>query len=100
MVLGTYNTIIYSIGNLTNLAILIPFLIGIILGLYFIVKIINYLFKKCENKVYSFVLGVLLSSIVLLIIQSFKSNFTIIELIMGLIFMVAGIFIANFMEKK
>lgn len=100
MVIGTYDSIVYSIGNLININILIPFAIGIIFGLYFVVKIINFLFKKYENKVYAFVLGVLLSSIVLLIIQSFKNNFTIIELIVGLIFMVVGIVISNFMEKK
>lgn len=100
MVIGTYDTIVYSIGNLSNIKILIPFVIGLVLGLYYVVKVINYLFSRCENKVYAFVLGVLLSSIILLIIQSFKNSFTIIELIIGLIFMVIGIFIVNFMEKK
>lgn len=100
MVIGTYDIIVYSIGNLNNIKILFPFAIGMIIGLYLVVIIMNYLFKKYENKVYAFVLGILLSSIVLLIMQSLKKNFTIIELIIGLIFMVVGIFIANFMEKK
>lgn len=100
MVIGTYDIIVYSIGNLTNMKIMVPFAIGVIFGIYSIVKIINYLFHMYENKVYAFVFGVLSSSIVLLIIQSFKKSLTIIELIVGLIFMVIGIFIASFMEKK
>jgi putative membrane protein len=100
MVIGTYNTIVDSVGNLNNIKILIPFTIGIILGLYFVVKLINYLFKRYEHKVYAFVLGVLLSSIILLIIQSIKNEFEIIELILGLVFMLIGIFVANIMEKK
>lgn len=100
MVMGTYDIIVYSIGNLINIKLLIPFIIGLIFGLYLVVKIINYLFRKYENKVFAFVLGLLLSSIVLLIIQSLKKSFTIVELIIGLIFMVVGIFVGSFMEKK
>lgn len=100
MVFGTYNTIVTSIGNLNNIKVLLAFTLGMIIGLYLIVKIINYLFKNYENKLYAFVLGVLLSSIILLIIQSLKNKFTIIELIIGLIFMVVGIFITNIMKKK
>lgn len=100
MVVGTYNIIIDSIASLNNFNILIPFSLGLIIGLYIIVKITSYLFSMFENKLYSFVLGVSISSIILLIIQSFKNNFTIIELILGLLFMVIGIFITYLMEKK
>lgn len=100
MIMGTYNIVITSIGNLNNIGVLIPFGIGLVIGLIVVVKIINYLFKKCENKVYAFVLGILLSSIVLLVVQSFKYSFGIIELIIGLIFMVFGIFIAGLLKEK
>ena len=77
MILGTYNIILSSIGNitsisviLTNIKIIIPFLLGVFLGIITLIKIIDYLLKKHENKLYSFVLGVLLSSIILLIISA------------------------------
>lgn len=100
MVMGTYNTIINSIGNFDNIKILIPFAIGFTIGIIIVIKVINYLFRKCKCKVYAFVLGILLSSIVLLIIQSFKDSFKIIHLIIGLIFMIIGIFISGKLEEK
>ena len=86
MILGTYNIILSSIGNitsisviLTNIKIIIPFLLGVFLGIITLIKIIDYLLKKHENKLYSFVLGVLLSSIILLIIKVFKEKITIVD---------------------
>ena len=100
MIMGTYNIIVNSIGNLDNIQILLPFVIGVVIGLVIIVKIIDYLFKICEDKVYAFVLGILLSSTVLLIVKCFKDDFNIINLIIGLVFMTIGIFISNLMEEK
>lgn len=106
MIMGTYNLIISSVGNImnitnliNNLKIIIPFLFGLLLGIIMIIKVLAYLLKKYENKVYSFVLGVLLSSIVLLIIKAFNSTFTFIQLIIGIILLVFGIFISNMFEK-
>ena len=100
MVMGTYNIVITSIGNLNNIKVLLPFSVGLFIGLIVVVKIISYLFKRCEKGVYAFVLGVLLSSIVLLILQSFKFGFTFLELIIGLVVMVLGIFISRFLKEK
>ena len=61
---------------------------------------IRYLFRKCEDKVYAFVFGVLLSSTVLLIIQTFRNNFKIIHLVIGLIFMIIGIVMSSLLEDK
>ena len=100
MIMGTYNSVIGALGNFDNVKILIPFVIGLFIGLFVVVKIINYLFSKYENKVYAFVLGVLLSSIVLLVVQSFRYSFGIIELIIGLVFMILGIFISSLLKEK
>ena len=106
MILGTYNIILSSIGNitsisviLTNIKIIIPFLLGVFLGIITLIKIIDYLLKKHENKLYSFVLGVLLSSIILLIIKVFKEKITIVELILGIIFLLLGVLISNLIKK-
>ena len=106
MILGTYNIILSYIGNitsisviLTNIKIIIPFLLGVFLGIITLIKIIDYLLKKHENKLYSFVLGVLLSSIILLIIKVFKEKITIVELILGIIFLLLGVLISNLIKK-
>ena len=100
MIIGTYNSVIEAIGNFNNIRILIPFGIGMVVGLLSSIKIINYLFNKCEGKVYAFILGMLLSSIVLLVIQAFKYRVNIIVLIIGMVFMILGIFISLLFEKK
>ncbi|MGM9881446.1 MAG: undecaprenyl phosphate translocase family protein [Bacilli bacterium] len=106
LIVGTYNIIISSIGNITNLSlivtnlkVLIPFTIGLIIGIIIVVKIVNILFKKYEKKTYSFILGILLSSITLLIFQAFSKPFKLVELIIGVFLLIIGIFISNLMEE-
>ena len=105
--MGTYNTVISSIGNITNTSILIdnikiiiPFALGFTIGMLILVKIIESLFKKYSGKLYSFILGVLLSSIILLLVQAFKSEFKVIELIIGLLLLFIGIVISSIMKEK
>ena len=100
MIMGTYSSVINAIGSFNDINILIPFCFGLGLGIVVVVKIINWLFKKSENKVYAFVLGVLLSSIVLLMIQSFRNGSNMIELIIGIVFMMFGILIAGMLKEK
>lgn len=100
MIIGTYNSIIYSIGNITNIKIMIPFIIGIGIGIITFIKLVDYLFKNFSNKMYSFILGLLLSSIFLLVIQVFKTPIYFINLIIGIIFMVFGIFISTLFKEK
>lgn len=100
MIIGTYDLIINAIGNFSDVGIIIPFVLGFCFSMFAIIKIINYLFKKSEDKVYAFVLGVLLSSIILLIIKSFKYSVSIFELLIGIVFMIIGIFISNILKEK
>ena len=100
MIVGTYDQIVYSIGNITNIKLIITFSISTIIFILLLMKIVEYLFRKYNNKMYSFVLGVLSSSIILLIIQVFKNKVSIITLSIGLIFMILGIIIANLFKEK
>lgn len=100
MIVGTYDQIVYSIGNITNIKLIITFSISTIIFILLLMKIVEYLFRKYNNKMYSFVLGVLSSSIILLIIQVFKNKVSIITLSISLIFMVLGIIIANLFKEK
>ncbi len=107
MIIGTYNNVILSISNvlninsiIQNIKILIPFIIGTLLGIILTIKLIDYLFKKYNKKVYNFILGVLSSSIVLLIIQSTNKESNILELIVGIILLITGIIISNIFEEN
>lgn len=98
MILGTYNIIIESLSNI-NFKILIYFAIGIMLGLLLTIKIFSYLFTKYSEKVYALIIGIFTSSIILLIIKVFINYVTISKLIIGILFMIFGIFISYFIEK-
>ena len=99
LVLGIYNIIIESISDLTNLIInykvLLPFALGIISSLFFISKGISLALNKYKKKTYCIILGLILSSIIILIIKTFSYPVKIIELIIGLIFMFIGIIISS-----
>lgn len=106
LIIGTYNEIIKVISNITNInnimyniKILIPFIMGLVLGIILCIKIIDILLKKYKNKTYSLILGILISTIILLIIKVFNYKYTILELIIGLTFLVIGILIPNIIEK-
>ena len=107
MIEGTYNIIIEVISNITNInqiiiniKILLPFILGLIIGIIGSIKLIDYLLKKYNNKVYSVILGILLSSIILLIISSMKYKVTITNLIIGLLTLIIGITISTIFKEK
>lgn len=96
MIVGTYNNILESFANalnisllFNNLFILVPFFIGVLIGGYFISKLITFLFKKYRNITYCCILGLIIGSLIILIlnIDIFKFNiFTIfISVILAII---------------
>lgn len=100
MIVGTYDSIVYSIGNLTNFKIIFPFIIGITLFILLFVKLVDYLFRKYNDKMYAFILGVLVSSTVLLVIQVFKDKVIFLDVLIGIVFMFIGIFISSLFKEK
>ena len=99
LILGIYNIIIESIGNITNLIInykvLIPFILGILSSLIFVSKGISISLKKYKKKTYSIILGLILSSIIVLIVKTFTYPTNLLNLLIGLIFMILGIIISS-----
>ena len=93
MTIGTYNSIIYSLA-IIDLTILIPYGIGIFIGIIITSIIINYLFKKYNNLTFSFILGVVLSTLVILIYKIITYNSNIKLLVIGLLLLGVGIVIS------
>ena len=102
MVLGTYNNIIYSLSNLeniiNNLNILIPYGLGIFIGVIITSIIINYLFKKYNKLTFSFILGVILSTLLKLLLEIFSHYINIKDLVIGLVLLSLGIIISYFFD--
>ena len=99
MLLGFYKPIIKVVADLTNfdnllhnLLVLIPFGLGVVFGIIFIAKLLEYLFSKYKTLTYYAIFGFLIASVVTLIM---KIDFThsIPELLVGIILLVIGLII-------
>ena len=100
MIIGTYDSIIYAVGNITNIKLLIPFILGMFISLVLFIKLIDYSFNKYNDKMYALIFGLLISSIFILILQVFRKEIYIGSLILGIIFMLFGIFISSLFKDK
>lgn len=102
ILLGCYGTVLDLFSNiyiLENIIKIIPFLIGVLIGIYFISKLISFCLKKYYHESFSCILGFLLSSCLLLLINVFKCSFSFLDIIIGIILFVVGIFISILLEK-
>ena len=108
MLLGYYDTILKTINNfmdalvafdmqdiLVQCGILIPFGIGVILGIFLIAKIIEFIFSKAEIHAYYAIIGLILASPVAILLKTDWSGFSILTLIIGLITFAAGWFVSS-----
>lgn len=111
MTLGYYGPILGVVKDLTNfsnlghnLSIIIPFGLGVVIGILLIAKLIEYLLKKYETKTYYAILGFVFSSVISIIIQNFfmgeDVTVPIIEFIIGVILFIAGFIIAYKLGDK
>ena len=102
MMLGGYTTLIKSFSTIFdfyylqyNLRILIPFMIGMIIGIIIVAKLVQFLFKYYKSKTYSSILGFSIATIILMFIKSFNSFYTIKDLIIASILLLIGIYITK-----
>ena len=105
MLIGYYEPIVETISELTkfnniihNLFILIPFGIGVIIGIVSVSKLIKYCLNKFPEQTYSSIVAFVLSSVVLIIYPLFGIKCTILELVIGIILLLGGALITNKME--
>ena len=97
MMLGYYEPIVNTIKDLTkfdslghNLLILIPFGLGIIIGIVLVAKLIEYLLNRYPVKTYYGVLGFVLASLVAIIKPLFGITPSILEVVISIFLVVAG----------
>ena len=113
MLLGYYDTILKTINNfmdalvafdmqefdmqdiLVQCGILIPFGIGVILGIFLIAKIIEFIFSKAEIHAYYAIIGLILASPIAILLKTDWSGFSILTFIIGLITFAAGWFVSS-----
>lgn len=110
MLLGYYQQVIDAIKELThfenifnNIIILGIFGIGVLIGIILVAKLIEWLFKKYEVKTYFGVLGFILASIVAIpvcVAHEVSISFDIIQVIIGVLFIIVGTIIGNKLGEK
>lgn len=96
MLLGVYKIFLTTIGNIysieniiKNLTFLIPFSLGLTIGIILLTILVNYLFKNHKETTYSLIIGIALSSVCSIVISIIKSinNITILPICL-LIFLI------------
>lgn len=108
MLLGYYDVILKSINTFIDALVgldvplllemcgrLIPFGIGVIIGIFLIAKIIEFIFMKAEIHAYYAIIGLITASPIAILIKTDWSGFSVVMLIAGIITFVAGWFAAS-----
>lgn len=97
MMLGCYKMLINMLSSMTNFNHLIdniknifPFTIGLIIGLFLTIKLVDFLFKKYFNKTYNIILGFLISSILYMFQTTFKYQYTYKNTILSIPLFIIG----------
>lgn len=100
MLLGFYEPIVNIVGNITdfskigyNLSILVPFGLGVLIGIVLVARLIEFLLDKYEVATYYGILGFIASSIITLIIGLIGKNVTIMQIIVSIIIFVIALII-------
>ena len=106
MILGYYDTVISSLGNLFNVSnlsynlfVLLPFVLGLIVGVLVISKFVNYLFENHKMQTYYTIIGFAIMSIIILFIKTIKVSFNIPQLIISLLLFIIGYIIVKLFDK-
>ena len=95
MLLGFYEPIIKTISNITklnllgtNISILLPFGLGILIGIVLVAKILEFLFNKYEVPTYYAILGFIIASIFTLSFSLFGVSISLMQVLIGILLFV------------
>lgn len=86
--------IVYYVG------VLAPFGIGVIVGIFAVAKLIEWLFAKFPSVTYSGILGLIIASPIAIVIKMGHNNINVVTIIIGIILLVAGTWFTYWFGKK
>lgn len=108
MIIGYYNTIIDTItlfikstlsmdipGMIQGVGVLMPFGIGVLLGIGVVAKLIELVFVKAPNYAYCSILGLIIASPIAIILMSDLSQYHVISVLTGVVTFAIGFVIAR-----
>ena len=107
MIAGYYDQVITSLSNLltltdlgNTLVVLAPFTLGLIIGIFLVSKLVNYLFHKHKVTTYCSIIGFAISSTFILLFQAFSKPFVLVELLISVLLFIIGCFIVHTLESN
>lgn len=113
MILGFYSEIMSSISGFISSAlhfewqailyytgILAPFGIGVVVGIFAVAKLIEWLFVKYPSLTYSGILGLIIASPIAIIIKMGNKNINMFTVILGIVLLVVGTWFTYWFGKK
>lgn len=106
MILGYYDTVISSLGNVLdfsnlsyNMFVLIPFVLGMIAGAIIISKLVVYLFDKYKDQTNFTILCFAIASIIILFVKTIITPIQILELVISIMLFISGFIIVKSIDK-
>ncbi len=113
MLLGYYDTILATINDTIDallafnidglfrcVGILLPFGIGVVIGIFVIAKVIEFLFRKAEMHVYYAIIGLIIASPIAILLKTDWSGYSLLTLIISVITFIAGWVVAGKLGEK
>ena len=94
--LTTFNTEVLIHG----FAILFPFGIGVLLGIFLIAKLIEFLFNKYCSITYCAILGLIASSPVAILIKMGHKNINVFTIVLAIVLLIVGTWFTYWMGSK
>lgn len=108
MLLGYYDTILSTINNcidalvgldipalLQTIGVLAPFGIGVVIGIFVIAKIIEFIFSKAEIHAYYAIIGLIVASPIAILLNTDWNKFSIPTLLISILAFIIGWFVAS-----
>lgn len=113
MLMGYYRPVLASVndfkdgllgGNLAlagqQLLILIPFGIGVLLGIYFVAKLIEWLLARWPTQTYCAVLGLVIASPIAILLRTDLGNINVGAILVSIVTFAAGFALAAWLAKN
>lgn len=113
MLLGYYNSIIDTINNVVDslltmnvngiiqgVLVLIPFGIGVVVGIFAIAKLVEIIFKKFPLIAYWAIIGLIVASPFAIVLVNDFSGINVVSVLTGIVALAAGVFVALKLGKE
>lgn len=113
MILGFYEGLMSSISGFISavfawdwtliwyyVGVLAPFGIGVIVGIFAVAKLIEFLFAKFPSVTYSGILGLIVASPIAIVIKMGRNNINAVTIILGIVLFAIGAWFTYWFGKK